>query len=76
MRRCDLHGRFGCADYECQRAESARHAAAWVELRDGGEDAVLAALRPGEAPAVNTTDRDEPILIADQVAELHENEGQ
>ncbi len=76
MRRCDKHGRFGCADYECQRAESARHAAAWVELRDGGDAALAAALRPGESPAVNDTDGDEPVLTADQWAALHEREGE
>lgn len=64
MRRCEQHGRFGCADYECQRAESARHSAAWIELRDGGEPALRAALRPGSAD----TDRAEPALTADQSA--------
>lgn len=24
MRRCEKHGRYGCTDYDCQRAETAR----------------------------------------------------
>ncbi len=34
MRRCEKHGRYGCADYECQRAESARAAGPAIEHRD------------------------------------------
>lgn len=74
MRRCDQHGRFGCADYECQRAESARHSTAWIELRDGGEPALRAALVSGSA---GSTDRAEPALTADQsAAAQHDSEGE
>lgn len=34
MRRCALHGHFGCATYECQRAETERNSAAWIALRN------------------------------------------
>lgn len=55
MRRCDRHGDFCCAAYECQRAETARYGGRVATPREPEPRIQLDADAPGTARGDGTT---------------------